>query len=111
MDDLDRLGAAYLEHLTEADLRALVHADEVSAAEADIRMGALRRQPSLLLDVLDRPAVSAGLLNLASADALTSARTGRDFTFISPFLVFAGVATCPSGPRPGCGYLSLTGRS
>jgi hypothetical protein len=105
MDDLDRLGAAYLEHLTEADLRALVHADEVSAAEADIRMGALRRQPSLLLDVLDRPAVSAGLLNLASADALTSARTGRDFTFISPFLVFAAAVHRIAADLRGSGYV------
>jgi hypothetical protein len=83
MDDLDEIGARYLGHLTDADLRALVHADEVPAAEADARLLALRRVPELLLDVLDRPAVSAGLLNLASADS------GERFTFISPFLVFA----------------------
>jgi len=83
MDDLDRVGAAYLSHLTEADLLALVHADEVPAATAEARLAALRRAPALLLDVLDRPAVSAGLLNLASADA------GERFTLVSPFLVFA----------------------
>ena len=83
MDDLDRIGAAYLDRLTEADLRALVHADEVSLAEADARIQALRRAPALLLDALDRPAVSAGLLNLASAAA------PQRFTLISPFLVFA----------------------
>jgi hypothetical protein len=83
MDDLDEIGARYLGHLTDADLRALVHADEVPAAEADARLQALRRVPELLLDVLDRPAVSAGLLNLASAEA------AERFTFISPFLVFA----------------------
>jgi hypothetical protein len=83
MDDLDRIGAAYLSHLTEADLLALVHADEVSPATAEARLAALRRAPALLLDVLDRPAVSAGLLNLASADA------GERFTLVSPFLVFA----------------------
>jgi hypothetical protein len=105
MDDLDRLGAAYLEHLTEADLRALVHADEVSAAEAEIRMGALRRQPSLLLDVLDRPAVSADLLNLASADALTSAGVGQNFTFISPFLVFAAAVHRIAADLRGSGYV------
>jgi hypothetical protein len=83
MDDLDRVGAAYLSHLTEADLLALVHADEVPAATAEARLAALRRAPALLLDVLDRPAVSAGLLNLASAGA------GERFTLVSPFLVFA----------------------
>jgi hypothetical protein len=83
MDDLDQIGAAYLSHLTEADLLALVHADEVPAATAQGRVAALRRAPELLLDVLDRPAVSAGLLNLASADS------AERFTLISPFLVFA----------------------
>ena len=83
MDDLDRIGAAYLSHLTEADLLALVHADEVPPATAEARLAALRRAPALLLDVLDRPAVSANLLNLASAEA------GERFTLVSPFLVFA----------------------
>ncbi len=83
MDDLERIGAAYLSHLTEADLLALVHADEVPAATAQARLAALRRAPGLLLDALDRPPVSAGLLNLASAGS--AAR----FTLISPFLVFA----------------------
>jgi hypothetical protein len=83
MDDRDQVGAEYLRHLTEADLRELVHADEVAPAEAATRIEALRRAPGLLLDVLDRPAVSAGLLNLAAPDA-----TSR-FALISPFLVFA----------------------
>jgi hypothetical protein len=83
MDDLDRIGGAYLSHLTESDLLALVHADEVPAATAEARLAALRRAPALLLDVLDRPAVSAGLLNLASA------KGGERFTLVSPFLVFA----------------------
>ncbi len=83
MDDLERTGAVYLSHLTDADLRALVHADEVSAAEAEARIQALRRSPALLLDVLDRPAASAGLLNLASAGG------AQRYTLISPFLVFA----------------------
>jgi hypothetical protein len=81
MDDLDEIGARYLSHLTDADLRALVHADEVSATEADARVQALRRVPELILDVLDRPGVSAGLLNLADE--------GQRFALISPFLVFA----------------------
>ncbi|HUB42245.1 MAG TPA: hypothetical protein VMA72_25620 [Streptosporangiaceae bacterium] len=83
MADLDEIGARYLAHLTDADLRALVHADEVSATEADARVRALRRVPELIPDVLDRPGVSAGLLNLASADE------GQRFALISPFLVFA----------------------
>ncbi|HEY7323275.1 MAG TPA: hypothetical protein VH520_00505 [Streptosporangiaceae bacterium] len=83
MDELERTGVVYLRHLTDADLRALVHADEVSTAEADARIQALRRSPALLLEVLDRPAASAGLLNLASA------RDPQRYTLISPFLVFA----------------------
>jgi hypothetical protein len=98
MDDLDRIGEAYLDHLTEADLRALVHADEVPA-EADARIRALRRAPALLPEILDRPAVSAGLLNLASADA------GQRFTFISPFLVFAASIHRIAADLRGSGYV------
>jgi hypothetical protein len=83
MDDRDRVGGEYLRHLTEADLRELVHADEVSPAEAVTRIQALRRAPGLLLDVLDRPSVSAGLLNLAAPGV------SNRFALISPFLVFA----------------------
>jgi hypothetical protein len=83
MDDRDRIGADYLRHLTEADLRELVHGDEVAPQEAAARIQALRRAPGLLLDVLDRPAVSARLLNLVAPDAASS------FALISPFLVFA----------------------
>ncbi len=83
MDDRDTIGAAYLAHLTEADLRELAHAAEVSAAQADARIQALRRAPGLLLDILDRPAVSASLLNLTAADP------AQRFALISPFLTFA----------------------
>jgi hypothetical protein len=83
MGDRDWVGAAYLERLTAADLRELVRADDVSAAAADARIQALRREPGLLLDVLDRPAVSASLLSLAGPDI------GQRFTLVSPFLVFA----------------------
>ena len=82
-DDRDRVGAAYLGHLTAPDLRELVHADEASPEEAAARIAALRRAPGLVLDVLDRPAVSASLLSLAGPDV------GPRFTLISPFLVFA----------------------
>jgi hypothetical protein len=82
-DDLDRVGAAYLEHLTDADLRALVRAERVSDEDADRRIHALRRAPSLVPEVLDRPDTSARLLHLAGDPS------GRQFTFISPFLLFA----------------------
>ena len=55
----------------------------MSAAEADARVRALRGSPGLVLDVLDRPAVSGSLLSVAAPDA------GKRFTLISPFLVFA----------------------
>jgi hypothetical protein len=99
MDDLDRVGSAYLGHLTDADLRALVHADEISAAETDARIGALRCAPALLLDVLDRPAVSSGLLNLASA------RDPQRYTLISPFLVFAAAIHRIAMDLGGTGYV------
>jgi hypothetical protein len=88
--ELDLAGAAYLARLTEADLRALVHADQVTAAEAAGRIGALRRQPALILDALDRPATSAAVLNLGDGRATARALDGRDrFALISPFLMFA----------------------
>jgi len=83
MDDRDRIGAAYLSHLTQADLRELAHADEVSVTEAQGRIQALHRAPGLLLDILDRPTVSAGLLRLTAPDA------SQRVTLISPFLAFA----------------------
>jgi hypothetical protein len=99
MDDLDRVGTAYLDRLTDADLRALVHADEISVAEADTRIRALRRAPALLLDVLDRPAVSSGLLNLGSA------RDPQRYTLISPFLVFAAAIHRIGTDLSGTGYV------
>ncbi|MBO0823565.1 MAG: hypothetical protein J2P27_06860 [Actinobacteria bacterium] len=99
MDEVDRIGAEYLSNLTDADLRALVHADEISAAEADARIEALRREPALLLDVVDRPAVSAGLLNLASAG------DPHRYTLISPFLVFAAAIHRIAADLSSSGYV------
>lgn len=99
MDELERTGVVYLRHLTDADLRALVHADEISEAEADARIRALRRSPALLLDVLDRPAASAGLLNLASA------RDPQRYTLISPFLVFAAAIHRVAADLGSSGYV------
>ena len=99
MDELERIGAVYLGHLTDADLRALVHADEISEAQADVRIQALRRSPALLLDVLDRPAASAGLLNLASAG------DPQRYTLISPFLVFAAAIHRVAADLSSSGYV------
>jgi hypothetical protein len=82
-DELDRVGAGYLEHLTDADLRTLVRAEEIPDPLAERRMQALRREPALVLDVLDRPDTCAALLNIAAGPS-----TAR-FSFISPFLLFA----------------------
>lgn len=81
MDDRDLIGSAYLDHLTDADLSELVHAGDVAGVQAQARIQALRSSPGLILDVLDRPAVSAGLLGLSG--------DGDRFTLVSPFLVFA----------------------
>ncbi|HEY2505615.1 MAG TPA: hypothetical protein VGI58_03795 [Streptosporangiaceae bacterium] len=99
MDELDRVGAVYLAHLTDADLEALVHADEVPAAEAETRIRALRRSPALLLDVLDRPSVTASVLNLSSADPR------QRFALISPFLVFAAAIHRVAADLRGSGYV------
>jgi hypothetical protein len=80
-------------------LRALVHADEVSRAEADARIEALRRAPALVLDVLDRPGVSASLLNLASAG------DAQRYTLISPFLVFAAAIHRIAADLSNSGYV------
>src|SRR5260370_36498967 len=98
MGDRDWVGAAYLERLTAADLRELVRADDVSAAAADAKIQALRREPGLLLDVLDRPAVSASLLNLAWPDI------GQRFTLVFPFPVFAAAIHRIAAALPVSGY-------
>lgn len=82
-DELDRVGTAYLEHLTDADLRALARAEQVPDDEADRRVRALRHAPALVPEVLERPDTCSQLLQVAGEP------TGRRFTFISPFLLFA----------------------
>lgn len=84
MDERDVAGAAYLEHLTDADLGVLVTADDVPTPARERRVAALRSQPALVLDVLDRPQTAAALLNLAG-----SGGEAERFAFVSPFLVFA----------------------
>ena len=98
--ELDLAGAAYLARLTDADLRALVHADQVSAAAAAARIGALRQEPALILDVLDRPATSAAVLNLADGGGAARDR----FTLISPFLMFAAAIHRTAGDLSASTY-------
>jgi hypothetical protein len=75
MDGRESVGRRYAEHLTDQDLLVLTggRADQVAA---------LRREPTLVLDLLDRPGV---------ADALVAARPDEAarFRYLSPFLVFA----------------------
>ena len=97
MDDRDRIGAAYLGHLTDADLRELVHAAEVPPAQAAARIQALRSSPGLVLDVLDRPAVTADLLGLSGPDA-------DRFALVSPFLVFAAAIHRSAADLTAIGY-------
>jgi len=82
LDEADRLGAAYLEHLTDADLRLLADAEAVPEHAVGRRVDALRREPALVLDVLDRPAITTRVLS-GSAE-----RGDGRFTMVTPFLVF-----------------------
>jgi hypothetical protein len=106
--ELDRAGREYLARLSDADLRALVHADSVTADRAAARIEALHRQPALLLDALDRPATSAAVLNLASA-AGPGAAPGRSraadrYALISPFLLFAAAIHRTAADLAGASY-------
>lgn len=106
--ELDQAGREYLARLSDADLRALVHADAVSADRATARIEALYRQPGLLLDALDRPATSAAVLNLAlAAEPGAPPRVGRAtdrFSVISPFLLFAAVVHRTAADLAGASY-------
>jgi hypothetical protein len=106
--ELDQAGREYLARLSDADLRALVHADAVTADRATARIEALHKQPALLLDALDRPATSAAVLNLASA-AAPGAAHGRGaaadrFVLISPFLLFAAAIHRTAADLAGASY-------
>jgi hypothetical protein len=83
-EEADRIGAAYLARLTDTDLRTVVRAEQTSREQAANRIAALRRQPALILDVLDRPATSAAVLDIA-----TDRLRRSELTFVSPFLLFA----------------------
>ena len=106
--ELDQAGREYLARLSDADLRALVHADAIPPDRAAARIEALHRQPALLLDALDRPATSAAVLNLARADrpGAPPAR-GHEadrFALISPFLLFAAAVHRTAADLAGASY-------
>lgn len=87
MEDRDAVAHRYADHLTDRDLLALAddRADQVPA---------LRREPSLVLDLLDRPSVTDMLL----ADRRDP--TGR-FRTVSPFLLFAAAVHRTAGGLVG----------
>jgi hypothetical protein len=106
--ELDEAGREYLARLTDADVRALVHADAVPAGRAAARIEALHRQPALLLDVLDRPATSAAVLNLVRAAGSGAppglGRATDRFALISPFLLFAAAVHRTAADLAGASY-------
>jgi len=61
-DEHGRLGAAYREHLTDADLRTLAHADSIPSGDAAAQTAALRRQPGPVLDVPSTPCTGHRLI-------------------------------------------------
>jgi len=102
--ELDQAGREYLARLNDADLRALVHADAITTDRAAARIEALRRQPALLLDALDRPATSAAVLNLARAAGSQPSRVTDRFALISPFLLFAAAVHRTAVDLAGASY-------
>ncbi|NHC44470.1 hypothetical protein [Motilibacter aurantiacus] len=92
MDGLDAVALRYREHLDDRDLLALTggRADQVPA---------LRRQPTLLLDLLDRRAVTDPILDDRHADA-------ERFRYVSPFLVFAAAVHSVTGALVGTAYVA-----
>lgn len=87
MDDYEAVARRYGEHLTDHDLLIL------TGGQAE-QVLVLRRQPTRVLDLLDRPSV---------ADAVLAARRdelGR-FSYVSPFLVFAAAVHRTSNALAG----------
>ena len=105
--ELDQTGREYLARLSDADLRALVQADAVTADRATARIEALHQQPARPRDALDRPATSAAVLNLAGASGPGAAhgRVAADrFALISPFLLFAAAVHRTAADLAGASY-------
>jgi hypothetical protein len=92
VDERDAVAARYAEHLTEPDLLALAGGRREQAA-------ALRAHPALVLDALDRPAVTDSLLAARAEDP-------QRFSYVSPFLVFAAAVHRLSGALVGTAYVT-----
>jgi hypothetical protein len=92
VDEREAVAARYAEHLTDDDLLMLAGGRREHAA-------ALRAQPTLVLDILDRPSV---------ANSLLAARAGGTdrFTYVSPFLVFAAAVHRVSAALVGATYVT-----
>lgn len=92
VDEREAVAARYAEHLTDADLRALTGGRREQVA-------ALRSQPALVLDLLDRPRVADALLVAGAEDP-------ERFTYVSPFLVFAAAVHRVSSALIGTAYVT-----
>jgi hypothetical protein len=92
VEEREAVGRRYGEHLSDHDLLTLAggRAEQVPM---------LRRQPALVVDLLDRPAV---------ADAVLAARHNEpgQFSYISPFLVFAAAVHRTSNALVGRSYVT-----
>jgi hypothetical protein len=91
VDEREAVAERYAEHLTDTDLLTLAGGRREQAA-------ALRAQPSLVLDVLDRPDVAESLLSARAEEP-------ERFTYVSPFLVFAAAVHRASAALVGTTYV------
>jgi hypothetical protein len=91
MDERETVGQRYGEHLTDRDLLTLAggRADQVAV---------LRRDPTLVMDVLDRPGVADTVLAAGREQA-------GHFSHLSPFLVFAAAVHRASNALVGSSYV------
>lgn len=92
-DQLESVARRYAEHLTDHDLLILAggRADQVAA---------LRREPALILDLLDRPTVLSTVLGAPRRE------DGGQFSYLSPFLVFAAAVHQVSNMLVGRSYVA-----
>lgn len=92
VDEYEAIGRRYGEHLSDHDLLTLAggRAEQVPV---------LRREPTLVLDLLDRSAV---------ADAVLAARRDEPgwFSYVSPFLMFAAAVHQTSNALVGRSYIT-----
>ncbi len=92
MDEREVAGRRYSELLTDHDLLLL------AGSRAD-QAAALRRQPALLPDVLDRPSVADKVL-------ATQHDTREQFRYVSPFLLFAAAVHRASSGLVGATHVT-----